>query len=347
MKILILGAGAVGGYFGGLIARLLLLDAESAFEGADVTFLVRSNRADQLKKDGLRIEDPGGQITAVSPINILVSESIATTNDSNLAFDVIILACKAYGLLDALAAIAPFVHRGVAILPLLNGIAHIDAIEARFPEATVWGGTCGIVATLTPDGTVKRLTESQFIAAGVRRSSDSRVDDKDATLASLIGLMRRAGIEAHLSDTITLKMWEKWTFLATLAAATCLLDGSIGEILATGDAGHSYIQGVFQECDAVAVAEGGIAQSEDESIQNHRQHAYTRHLQNRNSPVRASMARDMAAGNPTEADHILGDMIRRAKIHGIETPLLSIAYARLLVYENLRTKKLLAKEDPV
>lgn len=347
MKILILGAGAVGGYFGGLLARMLMADGDIV---NDVTFLVRSGRADQLKKDGLRLEDPVGRVTTVYPIKTLVSDrpklGVTTIQDDTVpSFDVIILACKAYGLVGALEAIAPYVHPGVAILPLLNGMAHIDTIVDHFPEATVWGGTCGIVATLTPDGTVKRMTESHFVTAGVRRRSLPSSDfiatnNGDTLLTSLIDLMRRAGIEATVSDTIVQKMWEKWIFLATLGASTCLFDGSIGEILATGDVGASYIQGVLRECEAVAVAEGG-------SEGNQRTHPYSRNLRDKNSVVRASMARDMANGNPTEADHILGDMIRRGRNHRIETPLLSIAYARMVVYENQRNTNLLVQKDPV
>jgi 2-dehydropantoate 2-reductase len=304
------------------------------------------------------LEDPVGHITAVYPIKTIVSESTisGTTTSmqhksipSSSSFDVIVLACKAYGLVMALEAIAPYVHPGVAILPLLNGLAHIDAIVERFPDATVWGGTCGIVATLQQDGTVKRMTESQFVTAGIRDSSksascssNSSATEIDGTLlTSLIDLMRRAGIEANASDAIVQKMWEKWTFLATLGASTSVFDGSIGEILATGDAGESYIHGVFQECDAVAIAEGGGASVLSDDDRDQRTQAYNRVLGDKNSIVRASMARDMANGNPTEADHILGDMIHRAKKHKIETPLLAIAYARLVVYENQRKNKLL------
>lgn len=354
VRVLFLGAGAVGGYFGGKIAKLLLSQGGKN-AGHDVTFLVRPARMVQLRRDGLRIEEPSGQVTTVSPVQLVTFEpKDGAMEDYGTPFDVIVLACKAYGLDGALDAIAPFVRPGIAILPLLNGMAHLEAIDERFPMAAVWGGTCGISAMLTPGGTVLRMTESQFVTAGVRpSSSDSSVNNGRAVMTTLIELMQEAGIEANISDDIVEKMWEKWTFLATLGAATCLLDGSIGEILATGEAGRAYLQGVFHECNAVAAAESGIvgtSLSEDDEAtlrQLQRRQVYERVLGDPSSIVRASMARDMANGSPTEADHILGDMIRRADRHGIKMPLLSIAYARLQVYENQRIRKLTTQNDTI
>jgi len=303
MRILVLGAGAVGGYFGGRMASA----------GSDVTFLVRENRAAQLG-DGLRIESPHGDATI--PVKIL------TAGNLDGPFEVIILSCKAYGLASALEAIAPHVDDSTVILPLLNGYAHVEKLEQQFPSATVWGGTAGIIATLAEDGTVRQMHPNQIITVGSRQPKS----DGQSKLEALVAEMKLAEIDATLSTNIDLAMWGKWTFLTTLAASTCLMRGSIGQILAT-DHGEALIDRLFDECNMTARAEG--YPPENAATQNYRGLLF-----DRQSAITASMLRDMENGNPTEADHIVGDMIARAKKHGIETPLLETAYTRLQVYEN-------------
>ncbi|QIE57713.1 ketopantoate reductase family protein [Pikeienuella piscinae] len=305
MKILMLGAGGVGGYFGGRLVQA----------GADVTFLVREGRAAQLR-GGLRIESPNGDATI--PVKVITADA------PKAEFDVIILSCKAYGLTGALEAIAPFVREGVAILPLLNGFGHLKQIEARFPDAIVWGGIAGVAASLTEDGVVRQMLAFQTIGAGVRAGRS----DGQATLESLVAALKRAGIDAAVSDNVERAMWEKWCFLATLAASTCLMRAPIGEILAT-DHGETLITGLFEECNRTASAEGWTPAPKPTQD-------YRDKLLERGSNFTASMMRDMESGHATEADHIIGDMIARARRHGLETPLLQVAYSRLQIHETRR-----------
>ena len=320
MKILILRAGAVGGYFGGRLAQLSPSDCH-------VTFLVRPNRQEQLRKEGLRIEDKSsGERTTLPNIQTVVSETSTTTSEQ---FDVIVLTCKAYSLPDAFDSIAPFVHPEIVILPLLNGMAHLEAIEKRFPSVIVWGGTCGIVATLTSEGVVQKMTEAQFVKAGVRKNSfrGEEASGKEDLLKSLIQFMKEAEIHATESSTIITAMWEKWVTLATLGAATSLFEGTVGEILAT-DYGKSYIQGCWEECHQVATS---LQVKLDRKALDT---TFERVFGDPRSIVRSSMARDLLHQKPTEANHILGDLIQRAKENGITTPFLSVAFARLQVHEN-------------
>ena len=305
MKILFLGAGAVGGYFGGRLAQ----------SGADVTFLVRPGRQKQLEDRGLQIDDRG-RIEVVDHVQTLVGPQPGER------FDLIVLACKSHGLTGALRDIDPIVNSNpaAAILPLLNGMAHLEIIRERYPNSRyLWGGTCGIVATLTSDGTIKKMTESQFVTVG----SLPNTPTDTCKMGVFVELLQIAGINGTKSDNIVQKMWEKWTFLATLGAATCLLDATIGEILTATDEGESYIKGVFDECRQVAEKELGDEISTD---------AYGRVLGDRQSIVRASMARDMQQNHPTAADHILGEMISRAQQHNIPIHLLPLAYARLQIH---------------
>ena len=302
MRILFLGAGAVGGYFGGRIAQ----------SGADVTFLVREGRQAQLA-DGLKIKSPMGDATI--PVKTI------QVGDSAEPFDVIVLTNKAYGLRGALDAIAPFVHENTGILPFLNGVAHYDAIDARFPDSVRLGGVAQIPANLAPDGTVSHNGKLQALIVGARDES-ARAQE---LVQGVFEAAKAGGIDAKTSDSITQDLWNKWVFLATLAASTTLMGVATGEIIET-DHGEAVILGLLSECSSVAVAEGHGPTDEQMAF-------YHGQLTRKGNPFKSSMLHDIEAGNPIEADHIVGDMIRRADGHGIATPLLEVAMTRLQIYQ--------------
>lgn len=305
MRILFLGAGAVGGYFGGRMAEA----------GADVTFLVREQRATQLA-GGLKIESPHGN--AVVPVKSLVADQPAEP------FDVIVLACKAYGLAGALEAVAAHVDKGAIVLPLLNGFAHLEAIEARFPGAIVWGGVAQIPATLTPDGTVLQLGPIQGMIVGERPGHEA-TKAKAQTFAEIVA---SAGVDGKYSPAIEQAMWDKWVFLAALAAGTCLMEANVGTIL-KAEGGEELLSGLLDECTAVAAAEN---HRPDDA----RMKGYTSTLQDRSSNMSASMQRDLSQGLPTEGLHVIGDMVRRARRHGVVSRHLDVAWTRLQCYELQR-----------
>lgn len=302
MRILFLGAGAVGGYFGGRMAEA----------GADITFLVRENRARQLAP-GLRIESPNGDA------NIQVKAIVEGAQAD--PFDVIVLTSKAYGLASALETIAPHVHDGTIIAPLLNGIAHLAQIETRFPDAIVWGGVAQIPAMLMPDGAIRHMAPLQGLIFGPRPGQDGARERAE----QLVSIATKAGISAKFSETIEQDLWDKWVFLATLAAGTCLMRSDVGTILKT-DNGENFLLGLLDECTSVAAAEG--FRPDDARME-----GYHGQLTDRGSKGTASLLRDMEQGNRVEADHIVGDMLRRARKHGIATPRLDIAWTFLQTYE--------------
>jgi 2-dehydropantoate 2-reductase len=305
MRILVLGAGAVGGYFGGRLAAA----------GEDVTFLVRAERARQLE-GGLRIESPLGDAT----IPVRTIESGQGTGQAAPRPDIIMLACKSYGLTGALEAIAPYIRSETVILPVLNGLNHVPLIASRFSEAIVWGGVAHIGAALAPDGTVRHLNEIHRLTVGPRG------DDGTIVLAErFVEAGRRAGFDARLSRDILQELWDKWVMLAPLAAATCLIRASVGGIVAT-DGGERLMLDLIDECASIAEAEGHRP-AED------RLGATRRMLTQPGSAFTASMLRDMAQGGPTEADHVIGDLVRRGAAHGLETPTLAIAWTNLQAYE--------------
>ncbi|WP_313913668.1 2-dehydropantoate 2-reductase [Tahibacter sp.] len=303
MRVLVLGAGATGAYFG---ARLVQ-------SGSAVSFLVRPARAELLRRDGLRVSSSHGDFAA--PVDVL------THLPAGSPFDLILLTCKAHDLDTALAAIAPAVGPGSRVLPLLNGLRHLDVLDQAFGAARVLGGLCHISVTLQPDGSVLHMGQPHRLTFGARAP--------DPRLADLAPALLAAPVEVRQSQRIIDAMWEKFAFLATLAAMTCLMRGSIGDIVATPD-GTALLRRCYAEACAVAAAAGHAiaAAARDEAVAI---------LTTAGSPLKASMLRDLQRGATTECEHILGDLIARGCAHGIDMPLLCSAATHLRVYELGKT----------
>lgn len=304
MRILIIGAGAVGGYFGGRLAEA----------GRDVTFLVRAGRAEALRRAGLVIRSPRGDLTLREVATVQAGEIVEP-------FDLVLLSCKAYGLDGAIDSFAPAVGPSTLILPLLNGMRHIDVLTQRFGESRVLGGQCMIAATLDREHEIVHLNDTHAIVFGeLQGGATPRVQAVADVLAG-------AGFDASTSPRILQRMWEKWVFLATLAASTCLCRANVGDILGTPD-GRRVIEGLLGECRAVAQHNGYEMGPDFDERAN--QVLFTRSL------MTASMLRDIENHSRIEADHILGDLIQRggpAQQPGAALLLLRVAYSHLKAYE--------------
>jgi len=302
MRILILGAGATGGYFGALLAKA----------GVDVTFLVRPKRREQLKRDGLTVKSHLGNVTA--SVKAVTRDEIANT------YDAVILSSKAYGLADAIDTIRPAVGATTLVLPLLNGMRHLDDLDTAFGADRILGGTCHISVVLDADGSIRHLSPFGSLTQGPRAATQRE------GAARLQKELERGGFDARYSDDIIGTMWEKWFFLATLAGATCLMRASVGEIIRT-DEGERFISRMLDECSAVAKACGHAPQPAA-------QENARATLIDRQSNISASMLRDIQRGGEIESDHIVGDLIRRGREQGVPTPMLDIAYVHLQAYQN-------------
>ena len=302
MRVLVLGAGGTGGYFGGRLFEA----------GRDVTFLVRPRRAEQLQGDGLVLKSPYG--------DACLRPKIVTSIDG--AFDLVILSNKAYDLEAAMDAVAAAVENGTTVLPLLNGMRHMDALDERFGRERVLGGWCAVSATLDRDGTIRQLTPAQTLKFGERDGNQS------GRVASIEQLMQGANFDGRATGQIVQEMWDKWVGLSTLAGMTCLMRASVGNIM-EAPGGESLILKLFDEGRSVAAAYGFAVPGEAEQ----RMRGV---LTERGSPFTASMLRDIESGGRTEADHVVGDLLARARDKGIETPLLAIAYCHLKAYELRR-----------
>ncbi len=296
MKILIVGAGGIGGYYG---AQLMLA-------GADVTYLLREKRQALIQKQGLVVETPRGSFT--------VHPQTVTANELTPSYDLIILAPKAFDLENALQSIEKASTKGL-ILPFLNGVAHIEQLDQRFGKDRVLGGIAHIAATITETGAVKQLTDLHMLTVG------ARVPSQEVIAKAFHAQCQKTDFDAVYSDNIEQALWDKWTFLSTLAGMTTLCNGSIGEIVAT-PYGGDLTRAMYSECCEIASAHGfGISLgAQTKAIEM---------LTAVGSPMTASMLRDLNAGNKTEHDHILQEMIKKAETKKLPCNLIKMAFTHI------------------
>ena len=310
MRILIVGAGATGGYFGGR-----LLEA-----GRAVTFLVRPGRAEELERDGLVVRSPLGTFQYPSPPLLL-------DHQLDEVYDLILLSCKAYDLDAAMDSFAPAVGPRTSILPLLNGMAHLDRLTERFGADAVLGGQCMISLDRDSTGAILHLNEANQLSFGeLSGGLTPRILRVAEALAD-------AGFEANLSQHIVQDMWDKWCFIATGAGVTCAMPGTVGDVLQAG--GEWLIDSLFKECVLIATA-AGFAPSEAT------RQRYLKILTEPRSRLTASMLRDIERDMGTEVEQILGDLSARRDGLGVVPPqpsILDIACVHLRTYEARRRRE--------
>ena len=304
MKILILGAGGIGGYYGARLAKA----------GADVTFLVRPKRREQLERNGLVVESPLGNLSM--PVKTVLAEALAP------GYDVVLFTCKAYDLASAMDAIAPAMQGGTALVPLLNGLAHLETLDARFGAANVLGGTAHINVMLKPDGTVWHGDVLQNMLFGERDRT------KTPRALALDAITKKAGIGGGLSEDIVQDLWEKVVFLTALASTTCLFRANVREIVGS-PGGKDVMRRALAANAAIAAAEGRVPRPSVLQKFNER-------LTDPEGLWSASMLRDLEGGGQVEADHIVGWMLERARKHNVDDTILALAYTHLKAYERRR-----------
>jgi 2-dehydropantoate 2-reductase len=301
MKILILGAGAIGGYVGGRLQQ----------SGADVTFLVRPARGQALARDGLVIKSTKGDITQKV-------KTVLKGSDGGL-YDIVVLTPKAYDLDSAIEAVAPAVGPHTTVMPLLNGMRHLDVLSARFGDAKVVGGLARVGVAMGPDGTIHHTSPFAGISFGERDGKAPR-----PALVELDAAIKKSAIDGGLHANIVQDLWDKWIMLCSLASTCCLMRGTSGDILEAGE-GQAIVLETVEECHKVATAAGyDPGEKGMETVRSF--------LTRKGSMFAASMLHDLENGAMVEADHVVGDMIARARKAGIATPNLRMAYAHLQVY---------------
>lgn len=309
MRYLVLGAGALGGYFGGMLVK----------GGADVTFLVRPKRAAQLRGDGLIVKTQDGDE---------LRTPVKTVQQGQLdgPFDVIVLSCKAYDLDGAMDAIAPAVTEGTVIVPVLNGVRHIDVLTERFGHGRVLGGLTIINAALLPDGAIQ---QSQMrINITMIGEFDGQLSDRCKAIKTAL---EAGGISVQIVDNILVMMWEKFLGFACNAVVASLTRSRAGVVARTVD-GAPFVSAVIGECVRVVTALGypPVPAFNTAGI-------ISGVFSQPNSTYGPSLLIDMEDGRPTEGEHTVGDLAGRAAQAGIAAPLLTAARCNLQAYELNRS----------
>ncbi|WP_314612731.1 ketopantoate reductase family protein [Streptomyces stackebrandtii] len=302
MKILVVGAGATGGYFGALLAR----------SGQDVTFLVRPARAAALRERGLRVVGRDEEW--------VLTPRLVTAEELTGPYDLVLLSVKSTGLDRAVEDIAPAVGPDTAVVPLLNGLAHIDVLNARFGASAVLGGVAKVVTTLDDSGDIRRLAPLAHLAFG----------EQDGTVSARVERIRAvfdaSGIDAPVPDQVITAMWHKWVFITTFGAVTSLMRGTVGDVYDT-PGGPALGPAVLDEAAAVAAAAGHPVPEAERA-------ATLAVVSASGSPMVPSLYRDLTAGHPTEVEHLFGDLTDRARDLGVATPLLDLATLHLRVHQR-------------
>ncbi|MGG0300035.1 2-dehydropantoate 2-reductase [Bacillus albus] len=307
MRILVLGAGGVGGFFGGRLVE----------KGEDVTFLVRSKRKKQLEERGLVIRSINGDFS--------FQPKLITKEDRTAPFDVILFSTKAYHLSEAMQDLKPFVGENTVIIPLLNGIAHVSLLQKEFGEEKVIGGLCFIETTLNDQGEIVQTSAANRLVFGEIKSQDS---ERIQHISKAFAGTKSSFV---LSENITQDMWHKYLFITAMSGVTTLMRAPIGPIRGS-EGGRDFIQNLFEECVQImkyigAPVKEGIAQEHMKTID---KISYD---------MKSSMQRDMEKGSAIEGEHLQGYLLDIAKQFSIEAPLLGAVYQNLKVYEEMTFNK--------
>jgi 2-dehydropantoate 2-reductase len=307
MRFLIVGAGALGGYFGGRMLEC----------GLDVTFLVRAGRAAQLATTGLVIKSRKGDLTIPAP---------PTIGKDQLAghYDVVLVSCKAYDLDATMEDFAPAVGPDTVVIPMLNGMRHLEALDRRFGAERIAGGLVMISAALDGEGVIHHFNDFHTVMFGERSGVES------TRMNAIADAWSRANFEGKSRTDIVLAMWEKWCSIASIAGVTCSMRATIGDVMAAGASNIGV--SLFDECSAVATA-CGFAPRADQ-----RDRAMTILLAP-GSPISASMLKDIERGARTEGEHIFGNLIELGTAHAEPMPTLRMAHAHVSSYEARRARE--------
>jgi 2-dehydropantoate 2-reductase len=306
LRILVLGAGGIGGYVGAWLVKA----------GADVSFLVRPARAEKLRREGLRLESKYG--------NASLEVRALTAEEMHPEHDLAVLTCKSYDLNEAVEAVAPGLAPSGAVLPLLNGLSHIDTLNARFGRERVLGGSTRIASMMKPDGTVHQLFDNREVIFG---EQDGAMSERVLTIRDIGN--RAPGLEMLAVPDVMQQMWNKLCFLGTGGSMYTLMRANLGEINRGSAEGRRLFQQLFATAVDVARANG---YPPDQAFIDRTAQMFTR----TDSTLASSLARDVEDGNRTEGEHIIGFLLRGAQAAGLDDTILACAYANLKAYEQRR-----------
>ena len=303
MKILVVGIGGIGGFFGGFLHE----------SGADVTFLVRPKREKIVSANGLKIISSLG--------NIHIKPNLILAKDLKPIYDVVLISCKTFDLEQALQDLSAIKGKGI-IIPFLNGIEHFKMLDETFGTENVMGGLAIISSTVHQDGTIEHFGNlRQNLTFGTRDNSNNNI------LISFYEICKKSNFDVVLSEQINLDLWKKWVFISAVAGATTLFSCSLGDIV-KHDFGPKILADLYNECRSIAKSCGYVI--EDEEAKN-----IIKSITTPGSPIKASMQRDVEKKSFTEHEEIFGNLISKAQLYDIECPILMSCYIRMKVYQDI------------
>ena len=301
MKILVLGIGGIGGFFGGYLQQ----------SGADVTFLVRPKRKDFILKNGLKVLSSLG--------NLNLKPNLVLASELEPIYDIIIISCKTYDLDQAILDLRLSKGRGL-IIPFLNGMTHLKKLDEEFGSENVMGGVAHISSTINEDGTIEHFSEFKKLTFGNRDYNQNHL------LKPFFDLCKKTKFDVVLSENITLDLWKKWIFISTVAGATTLFSSTIGEI-SNHEVGKKTLINLYNECKSIAKLNGfTIDDNEANNVLNN--------ITVEGSPIKASMQRDVEKNAFTEHEEIFGHLISKAQNYNFDSPILMSCLLRMKLYHE-------------
>ena len=300
MRVAIMGTGGVGGYFGARLAR----------GGCEVTFIARGAHLAAIRKDGLKVESPLGDMH--------LADAQATDDPAAVgAVDLVLFGVKLWDTETAARATAPLVGADTAVISLQNGVRKDEILRAVLGERSVMGGACYIAAQIAAPGVIRHsgtLAKIIFGEYGGKRSPRA-----EAILDACV----RAGIDAQLSADIRRAIWEKFVFLASMSGVTATMRMPIGPIRSNPQT-RAFLHDALREAVAVARAEG---------VQLPADYADDRLAFGDSLPatMTSSMHNDLERGNRLEVEGLSGDVVARGRAAGVPTPVHRAIYDILVL----------------
>ncbi len=305
MRIAIVGAGGVGGYFGG---RLANADPDSTF------FIVRGATLEALRTKGLRVESVNGDFT--------IDRVHATDDPASIGIvDAVLLTVKTSNLAMALEAARPIVGPQTVVVPLENGIDAPEEIESALGRKHAAGGLCGIISFILEPGHIRHVATEPFVMLGELDNSRTK------RIEALCDAMTAAGIKAEIPQDIHRSMWTKFLFIAPMSALGAITRTPVGVWRAMPETRAMAAQAV-REVIAVANARGIQLGADAEERTMARFDGLA-------AEATSSLQRDIMQGRPSELDAQLGAVVRLGHALNVPTPLFETLYHALLPQERM------------
>src|ERR1043166_738352 len=301
MKFAILGAGGVGGYYGGLLVK----------NGHEVWVLARTSNLASLREKGLEVRTPEGSFT----VRVQVSDNVKDF----FGVDCALVAVKNYSLAEIAPATAFLASQGALIVPLLNGVEVVDQLIANgVPQEQLVGGLTAISVVRSAPGVFERRSPFQRVVLGELGQSQP---ERSQRIEAIVQAFRDVGVDASVSPDINADLWRKFAFIASMAAACGLSRTAIGPLRAT-KLGHLLIERAVREVISVARARK-VALADDEAERT------IKTIDGLPDAMKRSLLIDLEAGRPQETEDLRGALSRLGKAYGVETPVHDTAAAAI------------------